>query len=274
MIKGILHAHSEYSYDAFDSLEFIAKWAVSEGLNFVVLTEHDNDFDDEKFERYFEECNRVSILHNIIILPGIEYSFAPKGKMHINILGIDHFIQKDFPEQHLEQFLDYVHQLDGLAILNHPLMIIDHVALDVMKRLDGFEVWNTKYDLQYSPNMTNVRSFKKFKNYNDRGIRAIASSDIHTFPPHTFVTMNLSTSLENLDSKAILGCLRKGDFHTEYNGWTISSSGKIEKSLWANWILMNLSALHQTAYFLIRNIARSLNYKPPSKLVKLLRFKK
>ena len=48
MIHSDWHIHSEYSYDATNSLETIAQGALDQGLRFVGITDHAN-FNDEKF---------------------------------------------------------------------------------------------------------------------------------------------------------------------------------------------------------------------------------
>lgn len=48
MIYSDWHCHSEYSYDATNTLETIAENAIAQGLRFVGVTDHAN-FNDEKF---------------------------------------------------------------------------------------------------------------------------------------------------------------------------------------------------------------------------------
>ena len=76
MSKGLLHFHSNFSYDGHNSIQEIAKWRKTEKIDFIILTEHDNDFDNQKFENYVNECEKHS--KNIILVPGIEYSFGQK----------------------------------------------------------------------------------------------------------------------------------------------------------------------------------------------------
>jgi len=57
--EGLMHIHSRYSYDGFFSLEELSELSKSRGYNFIVLTDHADDFDGEKIGFHF--CSRIRV---------------------------------------------------------------------------------------------------------------------------------------------------------------------------------------------------------------------
>ena len=58
--SGILHVHSNLSYDGQNTLAEIASLAKSRGYQFVGMSEHSDTFDPQKMAYLVNECRRLS----------------------------------------------------------------------------------------------------------------------------------------------------------------------------------------------------------------------
>ena len=84
-LKGIIHVHSNYSYDGQHSIDEIAQFGRKRGYSFIGMTEHSDTLDEEKVALYVEECRRVSS-PDCLIIPGIEFSCD--NNLHLIGLGV------------------------------------------------------------------------------------------------------------------------------------------------------------------------------------------
>ena len=69
-LRGIVHVHSNYSYDGHNSLEEIARYARTRGYHFVGMTEHSDTFDRSRMRDYVQDCARMST-SECLLIPGI-----------------------------------------------------------------------------------------------------------------------------------------------------------------------------------------------------------
>ena len=265
MIKGLLHFHSDFSYDGHDSIEQIANWGKSEAIDFIILTEHDNDFDDEKFDRYVKECNRNS--QDIIIVPGIEYSFGSKRHIHINVFGVREFLCTNNSLEDIPRFIKQVKDLGGIAILNHPKSIIKEIADLDLTMLFGVELWNTKSDFLYSPDPRTYKFIKE--SLNDK--KVFLTSDIHKIPKNAYAFIFSSIECNDLNSiNDVINILKEGNFNCVFNKNVIENNFhniQLKKHL------LFFAGLHQKTYRILRNFKRSLGLKVSPKIVKKLKLK-
>ncbi len=85
---GLIHVHSEYSYDGTLSLEELVSLCKEGEDRFVILTEHADDFYDSKMDMLVDECKKLST-KDFILIPGLEFNCEG---MHILAIGIEKFI--------------------------------------------------------------------------------------------------------------------------------------------------------------------------------------
>lgn len=267
-MKGLYHIHSNFSFDGLNSIREIAEWAKNQGLDFIILTEHDRDFSQEKFDNYVMECKKNS--KGICIVPGIEYSFkVQKQLVHTNILGVNSFIEDNVQFKNLGIFLEDVRDRGGISILNHPLDILDLVPEELLFCFDLIEIWNTKYDHDYSPNLKNLKIAEQslFPGF------YIASSDIHEIPVKNHVILHLIEPLKEINENIIISALKDGIFYTSYKDWEISSVAQIKTRYNYQHFLPIVSNLQKIQYDFLRKVAQKLNYKPSPFIVKLFKSK-
>lgn len=266
MIKGVIHAHSTYSYDGENSITEISQWATNNNLNFVILAEHDNTFDVVTFKKFKTECKKLST-SQFVIIPGIEYSFGENGNIHVTVFGNNTFIK----EKSLDSFLDIVHENNGVAILNHPFSYRDKIINDILKKFDFMEIWNIKYDYSYAPYRVLLNLARKYK------LKAIISSDIHKFPSNVFGAIQICSSVSQpINENLIMNKLKNREYFCKFGNWEITPNAKIINYSFYRKILTSLTLYHGYCYAKLRKIMQKIGYKPPKKLVDLLKqnFKK
>lgn len=262
MSKGLLHFHSDFSYDGHNSIHEIADWAKLEGIDFIILTEHDNDYDTEKFDRYVKECHKNS--NDIIIVPGIEYSFGLKRHIHFNVFGVNEFIETNNAIDDIPRFLKYVADKGGLSILNHPKSITKEIENVDFSALFGVELWNTKSDFLYSPDPRTYK-FIKGKLIN----KAIfATSDIHKIPNKAYA--QIISDAPVIDIKSVVDLIKDRKFYCVFEDKKIENNYDDIK---LNASSLYLAGVHQKTYRLLRNMKRTLGLKVSPKIVKMIKLK-
>ncbi len=144
-IKGIFHIHSAYSYDSEFSLSRIKEVLVLRGCSFGVICDHQNDFDEERYDELRDKCKQLCE-PEFILIPGLEFEYE---SMHILGVGLRGYCK---PEG-IGECLENVKSQKGLAVWAHP----SPKNLDAMKKyldmLDGVEVWSARYGAKYAPSV-------------------------------------------------------------------------------------------------------------------------
>lgn len=143
MLRAVLHAHSDWSYDGHWSLTRIARTFGRLGVDAVMMSEHDTGFDPNLFAEYRAACVDAST-SKCRLVPGIEYS-SPDNDIHILVWGLDRFLAEHRP---VSETLDAVATAGGAAVFAHPARRDAWAAYDPAwtDRLHGMEIWNRKTD--------------------------------------------------------------------------------------------------------------------------------
>ncbi len=202
IFKGIIHAHSNFSYDGQHSLEEIAKFAKKRGYSFVGMTEHSDTFDKDKMSDYVKKCRSVSDLE-FILIPGIE--FTCERNLHLLGLGIEHFTDSKDPIS----VAKFVKAQGGLAIVAHPSRYDYKIPVGLEGEINGIEVWNAGYDGRFFPNDCSLNLLKDFRSHSKK-ILAFGGQDLHQITDHSHV--QLVVSYERLGKGEILDALKQGKF--------------------------------------------------------------
>ncbi len=266
-LKGLYHAHSIFSYDGQKYFKDIVDWSKKETFDFVILTEHDYGFTEEKFEKYVAQC-RVN--REIIFIPGIEYSFkCNKGPIHISVFGMDEFIDLKQRQMGIPDFLEYVHKIGGVSVLNHSFRVIEELDCKCFELFDFIEMWNLVYDIKYAPKIK-IIEYSRNKKFNGK---YLASSDVHKWLnknkyPYVKVYQNDTCRTE----KGIIKSLKDGDYKIISRFWRIHPNGVCVPSSNFFKILPKISLAHQVFYETLRNnYYRNFKVAPPKWLVKMIK---
>jgi len=198
---GILHVHSNLSYDGQNTLAEIAFLAKLRGYRFVGMSEHSDTFEPQKMACLVDECRRLSDA-SFLMMPGLE--FTCDNRLHLLALGIEHYTDAMNPAL----VARFVRAEGGLAILSHPSRYGYQIPSGLEMLLDGIEVWNAGYDGRFIPNDRSIRLWKSLRVRN-HSLRAFGSQDLHEIGTHRHV--RVSVQCEQLTRDAILKSL-KGNF--------------------------------------------------------------
>ena len=91
IFAGIIHIHTAYSHDGMLSLPDFVELAKKKHINFMLLSEHAEDFDDKKMQIFVNECEKIT-KDGILVIPGLEFNI--NDQIHILGIGIKKYINK------------------------------------------------------------------------------------------------------------------------------------------------------------------------------------
>src|SRR5262245_55831554 len=118
--RGLLHAHSSYSFDSQVPLAEVAALARRRGQSFLLQTEHSNELTRERHAAYRREAAGLSG-PDLLVAAGVEYASAD-NRVHVLSVGVAEFHEdlRLFPPQRGPELLDRIRAAGGLSILAHP----------------------------------------------------------------------------------------------------------------------------------------------------------
>jgi hypothetical protein len=170
---GVVHVHSDYSHDGRDSLEELRAFAAERKLAFVGLTEHAEDFDAARFDRYRDHCRWVSG-DGISLIPGLEFRFEGFPGLHLLAMGLERWVEPRTPEE----FVAIMPGVTGFSMVAHPRLARYQVPDAVAAGVDGVEVWNAAYDTRYLPDPRAMRLLRRLQATHPRLV-GVAGLDQH-----------------------------------------------------------------------------------------------
>lgn len=203
LLRGIIHVHSNYSYDGEHSLAEIAQYAVTRGYSFIGMSEHSDTFDRKRMAEYVEECERLSTPQYVLI-PGIE--FRCEAELHVVGLGITHYTDAKDPVE----VARFIHEKDGIAILAHPVRYDYQIPSGVLCAVDGVEAWNALYDGRFVPNDSSLTLISEARKKQTCSILAFGAQDLHRIRSRCDV--ELTVSCNELSKASVLRALKAGHF--------------------------------------------------------------
>ncbi len=129
LYRGVYHVHSEFSHDSKASLQYIIDIAKKAGLDFVVVTDHNN--------MNAKKALRVSLgKDEPLLIVGTEISTWRDG--HLGVIGI-HESPPDI--ESTKEIVDLVHRQGGYAIPAHPFSLKKPWTNWGIRNYDGMEVF-------------------------------------------------------------------------------------------------------------------------------------
>lgn len=142
-IRVAAHVHSEWSYDASWTLPRLARAFSRRGYDAVLMAEHDQGFDPQRWQEYAGACAAAST-GTTLLIPGIEYSDADNA-VHIPVWGDVPFLGTGSGTLRL---LERCQGAGGFAVFAHPWrrQAWRRFEEDWLQYLSAVEIWNRKYD--------------------------------------------------------------------------------------------------------------------------------
>ncbi|MBI4395155.1 MAG: PHP domain-containing protein [Candidatus Omnitrophica bacterium] len=129
LFRGVVHVHTEYSHDSKAPLALIIKTAKKAGLDFVVVTDHNN-------LNALRTYQKMNLPNHPLLIFGDEISTWNEG--HLIGLGI-----KEEPHNtgNTQGIVDFIHGQEGYAIIAHPLSPRKPWPNWDVQHFDGLEVF-------------------------------------------------------------------------------------------------------------------------------------
>lgn len=198
---GVIHSHTTYSHDGELDAAALADHLERQGLGFVVITEHENSMNAEKYRSLIEDCRKLS-RPGFVLIPGIE--FATPRRTHI--LGIN--VSEFFDEHDPAKIVAGIHERGGIAVLAHPDATKFERDEAFLTQLDGAEAWNAVHDSPFVPSVRNIEAIREIRRVNP-GLSAWGGIDFHR--PGHYRGMRVIVEA-GADREAILQALRESRF--------------------------------------------------------------
>lgn len=220
-MKGLFHVHSNYSSDGCLSLEDLRNESALRGFQFVVVTDHAEDFEPGKLEKFVAHCREVSD-ESFWIIPGLEFVIDRAHQVHLLVVGIDGCALKNGAGKILERIQQDENNI--FAVIAHLSRSNHHVPPNYAKTIHGIEIWNAAYDSRYLPDHKAIRLFWKIKKNNARLV-GFGGLDLHDYSGFRGLSLHVKDSCRN-PNELILR-LKEGQFEIHGPHMTLSSDPRI-----------------------------------------------
>lgn len=141
-VRVACHIHSEWSFDASWSLDALASAFARRGYGALLLCEHHQSLDEERWRQFVSACSAASS-DAVLLVPGIEYACSD-NLVHVPTWGVGYL----GPSPSYQEVLAAAASRHGVAILAHPMRrdAYRSLGVDVVSQFTGVEGWNRKYD--------------------------------------------------------------------------------------------------------------------------------
>jgi hypothetical protein len=142
-IRVAAHVHSDWSHDGSWPLSRIASCFKKAGYHCVLTSEHDESFNNARWQSYRKACIENSA-DDFLIVPGIEYSDR-LNIVHVLVWGNIPFLGVG---RETEELLREVKEFQGVAVMAHPSrkQAWQKYRSQWAPLLSGMEQWNRKED--------------------------------------------------------------------------------------------------------------------------------
>ncbi len=171
LVHAAAHIHSQWSYDGKWSLDRLAETFSRRGYQVLLMSEHQNGFDEDRRLQYRKACLAASN-GKILLVPGMEYS-DPSNTVHILVWGDVPFVNANVD---ICRLLRHVEDFGGAAVFAHPSRRNAWQLFDDSwkEHLIGIELWNRKMD-GWAPSREAARLLEK------SGVLPFVGLDFHDF---------------------------------------------------------------------------------------------
>ena len=170
--KAVLHVHSNFSYDGETGMDELARLLRRRGVKICCLTEHQRGLDDTAIEKLKHACERESG-PDLLLTPGLEYETV-EG---FHVLGLG--VTKLMPNADLQTICEAIHTAGGIAVLAHPRPASLTDQPQIMRSLDGIEIWNTSHNGSYVPDVQTLAAFHAARTRSSIPCLALQGVDFH-----------------------------------------------------------------------------------------------
>ena len=203
LLKGIAHVHTTFSHDGEISLEHLSNICSARNIDFVLISEHAQDLDQNSFANLIKNADRCST-NRTLLIPGLE--FEGENDVHLLAYGISSFID---PGKNLTEIATLVQKQGGLNIIAHPKRNGYFVPDELVGFMNGIEIWNTKMDGSFAPNAKSLALLRSLRMRNAK-ISGYAGLDLHWEKQKIMVFVNVFGAYPQ--KGALVSALRSSNF--------------------------------------------------------------
>ncbi|MEI6501029.1 MAG: PHP domain-containing protein, partial [Armatimonadota bacterium] len=166
-----MHIHSDFSHDGHDGVAEIARRAGELGLDFCMLTDHFEDFDEEGFARYLAAVDVANRTGSCLVIPGVEVDI---DGLHVLLLQVT-----DYEEVNRVLVKRKLGDSQLVALLAHPNKYTPAEISRFVTTCDiaGIEVWNQAFDGLRLPDGRGLR--ERLGNFPAEGCGVFFGLDTH-----------------------------------------------------------------------------------------------
>lgn len=216
--KGNTHVHTVLSGHADSSPEYVARWYLDRGYNFLILSEHNQFINPDSVELPAERRE------DFILIPGEEVTGSKViHTTAMNVEGLvdwhaDHAHKHAIIQSHVDSTLD----AGGTPILNHPNFRWALSADDILpvERLHMFELYNGHPDVHNRGDADHPSTESIWDELLTEGmlIYGVSSDDAHQFQEWSDSLSNpgrgwVMVRSDGLSPDDITQAMRRGDFY-------------------------------------------------------------
>lgn len=218
MLRGVLHVHSVFS-DGEESLERLVGMFKRSRMDFVAVSDHAEVFDESLMRQYVQLCESLSS-DKFVVIPGLEFALHG-GDLHILGYGVTTRIRAT----DMETLVDGIHAAGGIAVLAHPPVGSTNMIGPIKAKLDGIEVWNTRYDGVHAPRADSLQLLRRIRAINLKA-SAFGGIDLHKVN-QAQRPVYIEVDSIDLSRESIMKALALGTFTVRGANMTIPSSGDL-----------------------------------------------
>ena len=217
-MEGLFHVHSNYSADGRLSLEELREECLKRNLQFMVVTDHAEDFSATRLQKFIDHCERISD-ERFLVVAGLEFNIDREREVHLLVVGLDGLPCENGPEAILKKIREGKNS--ALTVMAHLSRSNYYIPPDYEKKIHGIEVWNAAYDSRYLPDHKAIRLFADLKKVNKRLI-GFGGLDLHDHSGFRELRICLTNSCHN--NQELLDHLKAGKFKIRGPFMSISST--------------------------------------------------
>jgi hypothetical protein len=222
-IRAAAHVHSDWSHDGSWPLSRIASCFKKAGYHCVLTSEHDESFNNDRWQSYRKACIENST-DDFLIVPGIEYS-DPFNIVHVLVWGNIPFL---WVGRETEELLQEVKEFQGVAVMAHPSrkQAWQKYRSQWAPLLSGMEQWNRKED-GVAPSQEAISLLKQ-----NPGLLPFVGLDFHR--ANQFFPLYMALQLNGkLNEEWVLDELRENKGRAKMAGVSIDyfSKGTLNKTV-------------------------------------------
>lgn len=213
-IKGIVHAHSAYSYDGKESLASLKTFLMQRGMTFCCVTEHTDFLSTEQAQRFIQECRSLSG-SQFVFIPGFE---VPYRDAHILLIGTEMFMGQTADARTLASWSERA----AITVLAHPVRNKFLVDEAMLASIDAIEIWNQHYDGKRVPRPHACELLRTLQEKKPE-LMATGGLDFHRTEHYGAPVYSLEVS--HITADAIIAVLKNGEYVFGTKKIAVSSTG-------------------------------------------------